>query len=32
MDKILKMRDKIDFNNLTNNFKGQTASIIFGKF
>ena len=32
MDKILKMRDKIDFNNLTYNFKGQTASINFGKF
>ena len=26
------MRDKIDFNNLTFNFKGQTASINFGKF
>ena len=32
MDEILKMRDKIDFNNLTYNFKGQTASINFGKF
>ena len=28
MDEILKMRDKIDFSNLTYNFKGQTASII----
>ena len=26
------MTDKIDFNNLTYNFKGQTASINFGKF
>ena len=26
------MSDKIDFNNLTCNFKGQTASISFGKF
>ena len=32
MDEILKMRDKIDFSNLTYNFKGQTASIDFGKF
>ena len=32
MDEILKMRDKIDFNNLTYNFKGQTISINFGKF
>ena len=32
MDEILKMRDKIDFSNLTYNFKGQTASINFGKF
>ena len=32
MDKILKMRDKIDLSNLTDNFKGQTASINFGKF
>ena len=32
MDEILKMRDKIDFNNLTYNFKGQTTSISFGKF
>ena len=26
------MRDKIDFRNVTHNFKGQTASIKFGKF
>ena len=26
------MRDKIDLSNLTDNFKGQTASINFGKF
>ena len=26
------MTEKIDFNNLTYNFKGQTASINFGKF
>ena len=32
MDEILKMKDKIDFDNLTYNFKGQTASINFGKF
>ena len=32
VNEILKMRDKIDFNNLTYNFKGQTASINFGKF
>ena len=32
MDKILKMRDKIDFSNLTYNFKGKTASTNFGKF
>ena len=32
MNEILKMRDKIDFSNLTYNFKGQTASINFGKF
>ena len=25
------MRDKIDFNSLTYNYKGQTASINFGK-
>ena len=29
MDEMLKMRDKIDFSNLTYNFKG---SINFGKF
>ena len=32
MDEILKMKDKIDFSNLTYNFKGQTVSINFGKF
>ena len=32
MDEILEMRDKFDFNNLTYNFKGKTASINFGKF
>ena len=32
MNKILKMRNKIDFNNLTDNFKGQTTSINFGAF
>ena len=32
MDEILEMSNKIDFNNLTYNFKGQTASINFGKF
>ena len=32
MDEILKMRDEIDFNNLTYNFKSQTISINFGKF
>ena len=26
------MRDKIDFNNLTYSFKGQTTSISFCKF
>ena len=31
-DEILKMRGKIDFSNLTCNFKRQTASINFGKF
>ena len=31
MDEILKIRDKIEFSNLTYNFKGQTASINFGK-
>ena len=32
MDEILKLRGKINFSNLTYNFKGQTASINFGKF
>ena len=32
MNEILEMRDKINFNNLTYNFKGQTTSINFGKF
>ena len=32
MDEILKMRGKIDFNNLTYNCKGQTTSINLGKF
>ena len=32
MDEILEIRDKIDFNNLTYNFKGKTASVNFGKF
>ena len=32
MGEILKMRDKIDFSNLTYNFKGQIVSINFGKF
>ena len=32
MNETLKMRGKIDFNNLTYNFKGQTTSINFGKF
>ena len=32
LDEIIKMRDKIDFRNVTYNFKGQTASIKFGKF
>ena len=32
MDEILEMRDKIDFSNLIYNFKGQIASINFGKF
>ena len=31
-DEILKMRDKVDFNNLIYNFKGPTSSINFGKF
>ena len=32
MDQILKMRDRIDFDNLIYNFKGPTSSINFGKF
>ena len=32
MDEILKMRKKINFNNLTYNFKVQTASINVGNF
>ena len=32
MDEILKMRDEIDFNNLTYSFKGPTSSVNFGKF
>ena len=32
MDEILKMSDKVDFNNLIYNFKGPTSSIKFGKF
>ena len=32
MDEIIEMSDKIDFNNLTYNFKGQTNSIKFDKF
>ena len=32
MVEILKIRGKIDFDNLTYNFKGQTTSINFGKF
>ena len=32
MDEILKMSDKIDFDNLIYNFKGPTSSINFGKF
>ena len=31
VNEILKMRDKIDFNNLTYNFKSPTTSINFGK-
>ena len=31
MDEIIKMRNKIDFSNLTYNLKGQTDSINFGK-
>ena len=32
MDEILKMSDKIDFNELIYNFKGPTHPISFGKF
>ena len=32
MDEILKVSDKIDFDNLIYNFKGRTSSINFGKF
>ena len=32
MDEIIEMSDKIDFNNLTYNFKGQTNSIKSDKF
>ena len=32
MDQILKLRDKIDFDNLIYNSKGPTSSINFGKF
>ena len=32
MDEILKLSDKIDFDNLIYNFKGPTSSINFGKF
>ena len=32
MDEIIKMRNKIDFSNLTYNLKGQTDSTNFGKF
>ena len=32
MDEILKMSDKVDFDNLIYNFKGPTSSIKFGKF
>ena len=32
MNEIIKMSNKIDFSNLTYNFKDQTASINFGKF
>ena len=32
MNETLKMKDKIDFSNLTYNFIGQTTSINFGKF
>ena len=29
---MLEMRDKIDFNNLTYNFKSKTTSINFATF
>ena len=32
MDEILKLSDKIDFDNLIYNFKGPTSSINFVKF
>ena len=32
MDEILKMSDKVDFNNLIYNLKGPTSSINFVKF
>ena len=32
MDEILKMSNKIDFNELIYNFKGPTQPISFGKF
>ena len=32
MNEILKMSDKIDFDNLIYNFKGLTSSINCGKF
>ena len=32
MDEILKMSDKVDFDNLVYNFKDPTSSINFGKF
>ena len=32
MDEILKISNRIDFDNLIYNFKGPTSSINFGKF
>ena len=32
MDKILKMRKEINFNNLIYHFKGPSPSINFAKF
>ena len=32
MDEILKMSNKIDFNNSIYSFKGPTSSINFGRF